>query len=128
VEPVDVLGAVAVTVITVAGQLNVAILIGLILGRFHRRRPMSLQVGGGLQMQARQTARRHRFYRRLLLLMLLQVLDDGPAWHAPPGPCRDPRRRCCFWCLSSAGCCRRDDRPLGPIASIASSVWQGFSR
>lgn len=37
VEPVDVLGAVAVTVITVAGQLYVAILIGLILGRFHRR-------------------------------------------------------------------------------------------
>lgn len=37
VSPADVLGEVAVTVITVAGQLYVAILIALILGRFHRR-------------------------------------------------------------------------------------------
>jgi hypothetical protein len=37
VYPADVLGEVAVTVITVAGQLYVAILIAMILGRFHRR-------------------------------------------------------------------------------------------
>ena len=37
VAPTDVLGEVAITVITVSGQLYVAILIAMILGRFHRR-------------------------------------------------------------------------------------------
>lgn len=39
VNPTDVLGQVAVTVITVSGQLYVAILIALILGRYHKRKP-----------------------------------------------------------------------------------------
>jgi hypothetical protein len=37
VNPTDVLGQVAITVITVSGQLYVAILIALILSRFHKR-------------------------------------------------------------------------------------------
>lgn len=37
VSATDVLGSVAVTVITISGQLYVAILIALILGRFHKR-------------------------------------------------------------------------------------------
>lgn len=39
VNPTDVLGQVAITIITVSGQLYVAILIALILGRFHKRKP-----------------------------------------------------------------------------------------
>ncbi len=39
VNPTDVLGQVAVTIITVSGQLYVAILIALILGRYHKRKP-----------------------------------------------------------------------------------------
>ncbi len=37
-NPIDVLGQVSITIITVSGQLYVAILIALILGRFHKRR------------------------------------------------------------------------------------------
>lgn len=39
VSTTDVLGQVAVTIITVSGQLYVAILIALILGRYHKRKP-----------------------------------------------------------------------------------------